>query len=116
MDLSELDSSISTMTDIPKTLRTVVPVIIEYLKSEEMTTMRKEQYAKYLDLVDSKLPNFSNRFPFLLQKLLDDPNDTEILYFFISKLEENDNSKNEEQRTKEVAGHLSNIRKNKLNK
>lgn len=115
MDLSEIDSSILEMNNIPQTLRNAVPVIVDYLKSDEMTTMRKEQYAKYLDLVDSKLPNFSNRFPFLLQKLLDNPDDTEILYFFISKLEENDN-KSEEQRTKEVAGHLSNIRKNKLNK
>lgn len=115
MDCTEIDAKITTMTNVASTLRELVPNVVDYLKSEDMVKMRKEQYAEYLNLVDSKLPNFSNRFPFLLQKLLDDPDDTEILYFFISKLEEQDN-KSETERTKEVASHLSEIRKNKLNK
>jgi hypothetical protein len=109
--LKEYDDEVLTIdiNGVAPILRKFVPEIIKWVKTDEMQEEKKVNNNVYLDKIDAKLPNFSNRFPFLLQKIADNPDDLSMLYFFIEKLEEQ-NDKSVEIKTKEIVDHISDVR------
>jgi hypothetical protein len=110
--LKDLDDQIPTtkINEISPFLRKYIPLLIKYLTSEEMIQERNNDYNIFLDIIEAYIPNFANRFPFLLQKLIDDPNDTKMLDFFLDKLEEQSN-KSVDEKTQEVVNYMGDCRK-----
>ena len=112
--LKDLDESIPTtkLNNVSNLIRKYVPLLITYLTSERMLNEREKDYNIFLDIIEAEIPNFANRFPFLLQKLIDDPTDTKMLDFFLSKLDEQ-NNKSVEEKTQEVVDFMGDFRSKK---
>jgi hypothetical protein len=69
--LKDLDETIPTtkLNNVSNLIRKYVPLLITYLTSERMLNEREKDYNIFLDIIEAEIPNFANRFPFLLQKL-----------------------------------------------
>jgi hypothetical protein len=98
------------MKDISSVLKEYIPLLVDFLKSDDMIALKKEDENKFLDVLEDTVPNFANRFPFLLNKLADDPNDLSNLYFFLEKLDE---QKSVNEKTQDVVNQMGDWRAKK---
>ena len=52
------------MKDISSVLKEYIPLLVDFLKSDDMIALKKEDENKFLDVLEDTVPNFANRFPF----------------------------------------------------
>lgn len=107
MNLQDLENEISTVqfNNLPRLIKSYVPIIIDIISTDEMKKLKIVDEDKFFEVIEDKVPKFANKFPFLLQKIIDTPDDLSTLDFFLNKISENNTSI--KQKTQDVVDYIS---------
>jgi len=77
-----LDSDMAPeLPDVPKLLKTVIE-ILEYMKTDEVSAMKEEDFGDYSNHMETKWPEFADRYYSVFQKVISGEDITMLLRMF----------------------------------